>query len=292
MLQSMTGFGKANYEDDIRTINVEIKSLNSKNFDIRLKTPPTYSEKEILLKNELSKNLVRGKVECTIELENKQGKSDSFIDKNAVNNYYNQLKDIVVSNNNNDLGKTDIYQIIMRMPEVVKSKKDEIDPQEWQLVLETTQKAIADIQNFREQEGKVLQDDFNSRISLIDNLLSELEPFEKQRTIDIKNRLIKNLEKLSEIDYDKNRLEQELIYYFEKLDITEEKVRLKNHCKYFLETIGEKISAGKKLGFISQEIGREINTIGSKANNYNIQKIVVQMKDELEKIKEQMMNVL
>lgn len=291
MLQSMTGFGKAKYQDDIRVINVEIKSLNSKNFDIRLKIPTTYNEKEILLKNELSRNLVRGKVECSIEIENKKGESNNYIDKNIVNNYRNQLEEIVVLNNDN-FDKTDIYQIIMRMPEVVKSKNEDIDPAEWKLVLETTQKAIDNILNFRDQEGMVLQNDFNNRISLIENLLSEIEEFEKERTVDIKNKLIKNLEKLVEIDYDKNRLEQELIYYIEKLDITEEKVRLKNHCKYFMETINEKISAGKKLGFISQEIGREINTIGSKANNYNIQKIVVQMKDELEKIKEQMMNVL
>jgi len=291
MLKSMTGFGKAKYEDDIRIINVEIKSLNSKNFDIRLKIPSVYTEKEILLKNELSKKLVRGKVECTIEIENKQGESKNYIDKNVVSNYYKQLQEIIISNDDK-VENTDIYQIIMRMPEVVKSKNEEIAPQEWLLVLETTQKAIQDIIEFRNQEGKVLQADFKNRINIINNLLVELEPFEIERTIDIKAKLTKSLEKLSEIDYDKNRLEQELIFYIEKLDITEEKVRLSNHCKYFLETINEEISAGKKLSFISQEIGREINTIGSKANNYNIQKIVVQMKDELEKIKEQMMNVL
>ncbi len=290
MIQSMTGFGKAKHEDEKRIIDIEVKSLNSKNLDIRFKIPSQFSEKEFILKNELSKKLIRGKIECLIKVENKQKNTNNYIDKECVNNYYNQLKEIVVANNDS-FENTDIYQIVMRMPEVVKVKNEEINPEEWFFIFKTAKNAIEELLKFRTQEGAVLEKDFINRINLIISLLNGIKVFETERTINLKNKFIKALEKISEIEYDKNRLEQELVFYIEKLDITEEKVRLENHCKYFLETINEDSPNGKKLAFIAQEIGREINTIGSKANNYNIQKIVVQMKDELEKIKEQMMNI-
>ena len=292
MLKSMTGFGKATYESEKIKITVEIKSLNSKQADIFIKIPAQYKEKEFILRNELIKNLKRGKIELSAWIDKEETNKISNLNKNAIENYYKQFADI--SNIlKRDISNENILQTIMHLPDVIKSEKLEIDEKEWDLIFKTTQKAIKEIISFRTQEGNALEKDFTERIKNISKLLVEIEPFEKSRIETIKKRISNNFEEhLKNIEKDDNRFEQELIYYLEKLDITEEKVRLANHCKYFNQTMQKEEIAGKKLAFITQEIGREINTIGSKANSSDIQKIVVQMKDELEKIKEQSLNIL
>jgi len=292
MLKSMTGFGKATFESDNTKITVEIKSLNSKQADIFIKIPSQYKEKELILRNKLIKNLNRGKIELTVWIDKEENNKKIKLNNAAIENYYKQF--VYIANNlNRDINNENIFQTIMHLPDVIKSEKIEIDKKEWNLIVETTKKAIIEINDFRIQEGNALEKDFAERIKNISQLLDNIEPFEKARIETIKNRINQNFEEhLKKIDTDKNRFEQELIYYLEKLDITEEKVRLNNHCKYFTETMQKEEIAGKKLAFITQEIGREINTIGSKANSSDIQKIVVQMKDELEKIKEQSLNIL
>ena len=292
MLKSMTGFGKATFESKKTKITIEIKSLNSKQADVSIKMPSQYKEKELILRNELIKNLNRGKIELSVWIDKTENEKKIKLNKNVIANYYKQFSEL--SNSlDRDISKENIFQTIMHLPDVIKSEKIEIDKEEWNLIIETTKKAIIEIDNFRIQEGNALENDFNYRIKNITQLLIDIEPFEKARIEIIKNRINQNFEDhLKKIDKDKNRFEQELIYYLEKLDITEEKVRLNNHCKYFTETMLNEKNAGKKLAFITQEIGREINTIGSKANSSDIQKIVVQMKDELEKIKEQSLNIL
>ncbi len=292
MLKSMTGFGKATYESDKIKITVEIKSLNSKQADVSIKIPSQYKEKELILRNELIKNLNRGKIELSVWIDKAENDKKIKLNKDAIKNYYKQFSEIADSLNRDTI-KENIFQTIMHLPDVIKSEKVEIDKEEWDLITKTSKKAIIEIDNFRTQEGNALENDFNNRIKNISQLLSDIEPFEKARIETIKNRINQNFEEhLKKINTDKNRFEQELIYYLEKLDITEEKIRLNNHCKYFIETMQNEKIAGKKLAFITQEIGREINTIGSKANSSDIQKIVVQMKDELEKIKEQSLNIL
>ncbi|MBN1251541.1 MAG: YicC family protein [Bacteroidales bacterium] len=292
MLKSMTGFGKASYESENKKVTVEIKSLNSKQADIFIKLPSQYKEKELILRNELIKNLNRGKIELSVWIDKTESDKNLSLNKETIKSYYNQLIEISKSLNKN-IHNENIFQTILQLPDVIKSENNEIDENEWQIIADTVNKALVEISIFRTQEGNVLEKDFFDRIKNIKNLLNDIEPFEINRIDKIKDRIKQTLdEHLKNIDTDNNRFEQELIYYIEKLDITEEKVRLANHCKYFIETMQNEENAGKKLGFIVQEIGREINTIGSKANSSEIQQIVVQMKDELEKIKEQVLNIL
>ncbi len=292
MLQSMTGFGKAIKDIENKKITVEIRTLNSKQADITAKIPALYREKEMELRNLLTQSLKRGKIELNFWIEENENTGSVVLNKAVISNYYTQLQETATYLNRN-IEKENILEIIMRMPEVLKTEVKELDEKEWAQILKTVDEALIEIKKFRNQEGKVLQDDFEKRIATIERLLLNIEPFEKERIEKVKERIKQHFQdNLKDIETDKNRFEQELIYYLEKFDITEEKVRLKNHCSYFIQTMNENESQGKKLGFISQEIGREINTIGSKANHSEVQKIVVQMKDELEKIKEQVLNVL
>ena len=291
MLVSMTGFGKATCELENKKLSIEIKSLNSKQLDAYTRVPGFYREKEIELRNLISKNLFRGKIDFSMYAEVIGTENKSIVNTELVKAYFNQLSSI-----SDDLGiknRDDLISIIMRLPDTLKSEREELDEDEWKTVLQSIQQALNDLIDFRKQEGKALENDIKKRINSILNLLKEIEPLEKERIENVKERLRNNLKELAEKDeYDKNRFEQELIFYLEKLDITEEKVRLSHHCEYFLTTMKLDEPVGKKLGFISQEIGREINTLGSKANHSEMQKLVIVMKDELEKIKEQVLNVL
>ena len=292
MIQSMTGYGKAVKNMDNKKLTVEIRALNSKQADINTKIPALYREKEMELRNLLAKRLGRGKIELNFWFEEQESSATIVFNKPVIQDYYQQLKkttQILDYDAEND----NILEIIMRMPDVLKTETKELDENEWAQILNTVEDAIDEIEKFRNQEGKVLQDDFLKRIAKIEDLLQQVEPFEKERIEKVKTRISQHInDHLNDLEIDQNRFEQELIYYLEKFDITEEKVRLKNHCRYFVETLNQEQTQGKKLGFITQEIGREINTLGSKANHSEIQKIVVQMKDELEKIKEQVLNVL
>lgn len=291
MIKSMTGYGKAECEFQSKKITVEIKSLNSKQLDLNLKIPSIYKEKEVDIRNEISRELVRGKIELSISLDCNSEEATASINTTLLKSYHKQISDI--SKELNLPVPDDIISTLLRLPDVLKSEKQEVSEEEWTNLLSTVSNAIRAINQFRQQEGKALEKDIAGRISLITNLLTGLEVFEKQRIEKVKQKIRQSLLELVTPDkVDENRFEQELIYYIEKLDITEEKVRLVNHCSYFLETSKEEEPSGKKLGFIIQEIGREINTIGSKANDADMQKIVVKMKDELEKIKEQINNIL
>ncbi len=287
----MTGFGKAEFEINNKKFTIEIKSLNSKQIDINTRIPAVYREKDIEIRKELSDKLERGKVDFNIYVESLGDESNSKINEPILKSYFKQLSKISADLNL----PTDLttLQAALRLPDVVKTEYQTLNEEEWEIILENIKNAIADIDKFRVQEGNALQIDVVRNIDFIKSLLAQVEPFEGQRIELLRARLTENLEKLAlNGNVDKNRFEQELIFYLEKLDINEEKVRLANHCEYFLETIAEPFPNGKKLGFISQELGREINTIGSKANNTDIQRIVVQMKDYLERIKEQLLNVL
>jgi uncharacterized protein (TIGR00255 family) len=292
MLKSMTGYGLASTEFNNTKITVEIKSLNSKFLELILKLPRNFSEKETFLRNECSKLIERGKVNMAITLE-KQSTENQTIDSlnvNLLKGYYKQLKKIA-----DELGEknSDILRQALQIPDVWASQSNEFNEEEWKMVCKTFESAIENFNNFRSDEGKTLTKDLSQRIQGILSSIAEVEKFEIDRVPVIKEKLNQFLsDAVGAENIDTNRLEQELVYYIEKLDITEEKIRLKSHCDYFLQVMSEKESNGKKLGFISQEIGREINTMGSKANDANIQKIVVQMKDELEKIKEQLLNIL
>ncbi|HAN17229.1 MAG: YicC family protein [Bacteroidetes bacterium GWC2_33_15] len=291
MIKSMTGFGKAECELATRKISVEIKSLNSKTLDIYTKIPGIYRQKELEIRNELSKSLQRGKIEFILFYEYTDDSKATTINSGVVRNYIHQLKSI--SDELSINSQEQLLQIAMRLPDTLNIEREEIDEADWEKIQGTIKQAIEQLDNFRIQEGKHLLDDFISRIEIIEKYKNEITPFELARTVKIKEKINESLRNtIDEKDVDKNRFEQEIIYYLEKLDITEEKVRLTNHCKYFKEVVNEAEPSGKKLGFITQEIGREINTIGSKANDYDIQKIVVLMKDELEKIKEQGLNIL
>ncbi len=289
MLFSMTGFGKAQGIIDKKKINVEIRSLNSKQADINTRLPHRYKERDLDIRSIIGNELKRGKMECFINYENLSEESSSTINIGVVNGYLNQLK---------ALGKDvdgDLLSIAMRLPEVMVTRKEDLQKEEAEGVIQLVKEAVSELKNYREQEGAVLEKELVSYVQNIENLLEQVKEFEEGRITNIKERITKHLEELVEKENILNdRLEQELIFYVEKLDITEEKVRLKANCQYYIEIIQEegKDLKGKKLGFISQEIGREINTLGSKANDSSIQKIVVQMKDELEKIKEQTLNVL
>ncbi|MCD4833916.1 MAG: YicC family protein [Bacteroidales bacterium] len=291
MIKSMTGFGKAECELKDRKVIIEIKSLNSKNLDIYAKIPGMYREKELEIRNIISKKLQRGKVEFVLYYEITDDNKATTINSGVVKNYIDQLKS--VADDLNFETSEQLLQIAIRLPDTLNTERDKIDENDWKIISHTIINALDKLDEFRIQEGKYLKEDIEQRIKIIDDQKDEITPFEIARTEKIKEKLKVSLNKnVDEQDYDKNRFEQELIYYLEKLDITEEKVRLTNHCNYFLEMLDEPESNGKKLGFISQEIGREINTIGSKANDSDIQKRVVLMKDELEKIKEQMLNIL
>jgi len=289
--KSMTGFGKATKEIPGKKITVEIRSLNSKQLDLNLRMPYLYKEKELELRTEIGKQLERGKVDISIYTESTEETTPTSLNKTLAKAYYNELKSLSQElNESND----NLLSIAVKMPDVLKAEREtiELDEVEWKEVKEAVNKGIDAFQKFRDDEGKILQNELNNRISTIAQLLNEVLNLDAARVTTIKNRIKNNLEEVIDINkIDQNRFEQELIYYIEKLDITEEKLRLKTHLDYFVETMKEP-AAGRKLGFISQEIGREINTIGSKANDAAIQKLVVQMKDELEKIKEQLLNVL
>ena len=287
----MTGFGKAEFEANNKKFTIEIKSLNSKQIDINTRIPAIYREKDIEIRKVLSEKLVRGKVDFNIYVENLGDESNSKINEPILKSYFDNLKKISAELDL-PIDHTTL-QAAMRLPDVVKTEYQTLDEGEWKIILKNIKNAVTDIDKFRKQEGDALQIDIAKNVESIQSLLTEIEPFEGQRIESLRARLTENLDKLQlNGNVDKNRFEQELIFYLEKLDINEEKVRLANHCKYFLETIKESVPTGKKLGFISQELGREINTIGSKANSTDIQKFVVQMKDHLERIKEQLLNVL
>lgn len=286
----MTGYGKAVETIGNKKFTIEIRSVNSKQLDLNVKMSSIYREKEIELRNSLAKKLGRGKIEVGVFAENNGEDKNVKIDVALAKNYFNDVSLLA-----KEIGKEneDVLPIIMRMPEVLKSDRAELDEEEWKNVMTLVQGAFNKYDEYRISEGKSLEEDLIGRVNNIAALLKSVEPFEKERIETVKERIQKNLnEALSKEQIDENRFEQELIYYLEKFDITEEKVRLKTHCDYFLETAKLDAGQGKKLGFICQEMGREINTLGSKANHSEMQRIVVQMKDELEKIKEQILNVL
>ncbi|RYG18006.1 MAG: YicC family protein [Chitinophagaceae bacterium] len=287
----MTGYGIASFDAGGTKYTVEIKSLNSKFLELSLRLPKIFSEKEFQLRNDCSKQIERGKVNLSINVEqNSQSVKAAGIDKELLKHYYQQLK--AVSDELNEPGGN-LLQLALGLPEVVKYEEDTVSEDEWKLVEKTFHQAVASFQQFRKDEGEVLEKDIRYRIGIIMQNLKGVEVEEPKRVPVIRERLNQFLAEAAGVEIiDHNRFEQELIYYIDKLDITEEKIRLKTHCDYFLETLKEADANGKKLGFITQEIGREINTIGSKANDANMQKLVVGMKEELEKIKEQLLNVL
>ncbi|MFO7940813.1 MAG: YicC/YloC family endoribonuclease [Bacteroidales bacterium] len=291
MIKSMTGYGKAECELAAKKITIEIKTLNSKNIDIHTKIPSYYREKELEIRNLLTDKLQRGKVEISLYYEITDEAQAAEINGQIVKSYYQQLKGIA-----DEVGieaSDALLQTVMRLPDTLRMDRTEIDDEEWHALKRIIIEAADEVNRFREQEGRSLQTDVTNHIKSIQSYLPEIEVHEKQRVDKIRNRIANNFnEFFGDKDIDKNRLEQEILYYLEKLDINEEKVRLDNHCNYFLEMIEDNEPVGKKLGFICQEIGREINTVGSKANDYEIQRRVVLMKDELEKVKEQIANVL
>jgi uncharacterized protein (TIGR00255 family) len=287
----MTGYGSSQYNSGEKSINIELRSLNSKGLDLNPRIPSALKPYEIELRNLLSELLVRGKVDCTIKIDYLPGASPVQINKTLLRNY---LKELTLIAEEQTIAAPDLLSIVMRIPNVIDTEEDVIEENEWKGLKEALIKSADQLKSFRKDEGAKLKDDLLKRINLIAGLLKNIEDTEKQRIDKIKNRLTEQLKAIqSEAGFDKNRLEQEMIYFLEKLDVTEEIVRLKTHCNYFTETIENKdAEKGKKLGFIAQEVGREINTIGSKASDADMQKLVVQMKDELEKIKEQLNNVL
>lgn len=291
MIQSMTGFGKATAELPNRKVTVEIKSLNSKQLDLSARIPSVYRENEMSIRNLLARTLERGKVDFSIYVENTGTETTSKINQGILEGYYNQIK--ASSSNLGVDVPHDWFQVLLRLPDVLKYEAQEADEEEWSIVEGTIAKAIKELENFRLQEGKMLQALFEEKIGNIASLLKDIEPYEAERVEKVKQRINEALEKIENFDYDKNRFEQEMIFYIEKLDINEEKSRLTNHLEYFIKTLHDDAKGnGKKLGFITQEIGREINTMGSKSNHAEMQQIVVRMKDELEQIKEQVLNVL
>ncbi len=291
MIISMTGYGKSICQLNDKTITVEIRTLNSKNMDLNLKTPNMLRERDNAIRNILNNKLERGKTEIIISLSGSEIHSNTTINKKLFAYYYNELKDLA-SHLQTEITDT-IIPAILRLPDVLQSVEDEIAPEEWKNIEKAIMEAIEQVINYRKSEGEHLQKDIVERTIMIHDLLKKIEPFENNRIQNIRDRITRSLKDLAgKVQADENRFEQEVIFYLEKLDITEEKVRLQKHLDYFHETIESQQAGGKKLSFISQEIGREINTIGSKANDADIQRIVVQMKDELEKIKEQLMNVL
>ncbi len=290
MVQSMTGFGKSvvHYQD--KKISTEIRSLNSKQVDISSKLPPSYREKDLDIRNIVSKSLKRGKIDIAIYVESSGADSSYVLNEALFKAYHEKLKAL-----HSEIGgeEPDYFTIISRFPDVLKSEKEQLDEAEWKAISQSVQEALEAINGFRKHEGEKINDDLQTRIQNIESLLARVPEFEEERIERIKSRIDQNLQNLGgNAEVDADRFEQELIYYLEKLDISEEKQRLKTHCEHFATIMSEATSQGKKLGFISQEIGREINTLGSKSNHAGMQQLVVEMKDELEKIKEQVLNVL
>jgi uncharacterized protein (TIGR00255 family) len=287
----MTGFGKAIAELANKKVTVEVKSLNSKQLDLQMRVPSIYKEKEMLIRNLLAKKLERGKVDFAIYVENIGVVTSVQINQGIIEAYYKQITEAAQKLDINV--PQDWFQTILRLPEALKTDIHEFDEQEWTVVDAVVNQAIDNLIEFRKQEGNMLEQLFVEKITNIANLQKEIEPYESERIDKIKQRIVDALQKIENFDYDKNRFEQEMIFYIEKLDINEEKNRLKNHLNYFLETMQNGVQGqGKKLGFIAQEIGREVNTMGSKSNHAEMQRIIVQMKDELEQIKEQVLNVM
>jgi uncharacterized protein (TIGR00255 family) len=281
----MTGYGKSVLQLPTKKVTIELKSLNSKNLDLNVRMPSIYREKELAIRKVLADKLERGKIDFSIYVEATAEDTSSQINTPVVKQYIKQLKHVV------DGDEIELLKMAVRFPDALNTVREEIDENEWGIIEVDIQKAIADLNNHRLNEGQVLEQDFNERVLTIGEILESVIAMDPDRVEGVRDRLLKGVEELKE-KYDENRFEQELVYYIEKFDITEEKVRLKNHLNYFTECINSKESNGKKLGFISQEMGREINTIGSKSNYAPMQQLVVQMKDELEKIKEQLLNVL
>lgn len=292
MILSMTGYGKAMVTYKEKKIHVEIKSLNSKTLDLSTRIAPTYREKELQIRRQIAKVLVRGKVDFSLWVEKDVTTDATPINAALVENYYQQIK--AISAKTGIPEPKDWFYTLLRMPDVqTRTETESLDDEEWLAAQKGIDEAIDHLVAFRTQEGAALQKKFTEKIDNIEALLKSIEPYEASRVPKIKEKIIDGLKQIPEVDYDKNRLEQELIYYIEKLDISEEKQRLTNHLKYFRETMNEAApSVGKKLGFIAQEMGREINTTGSKSNQAEMQNIVVKMKDELEQIKEQVLNAL
>ena len=291
MIQSMTGYGKSVVTYNGKKINVEIKSLNSKALDLSTRIAPLYREKEMEIRQAITAQVIRGKVDFSIWTEKDAAADAAPINAALIENYYGQMK--TIANNCGIPEPQDWFASLLRMPDVLtRTEVETLSEEEWHAVRHAVDEAIAALVSFRKQEGAALERKFREKVDNIERLLAEIEPYEKSRVEKIKARIIDGLKAIPDVEYDKNRLEQELIYYIEKLDISEEKQRLTNHLKYFRETMDEPAGQGKKLGFIAQEMGREINTTGSKSNNAEMQNIVVKMKDELEQIKEQVLNAL
>lgn len=293
MIYSMTGFGRAGTDSEGKTITVDIRSLNSKQADIGLRLPSIYKEKEIELRSLITEKLSRGKIDVTIQRETASGEPAIELNKKLALEYFGQIKSLEQSLDLENGLQTDYIPTLLRLPDVMKPLEGELGGTEYKQLLQTLEEALKAINEFRSAEGRKLEEELVLRVKNILACLEQTESYEGERIETIKNRLQQNLRDLAlKEQVDQNRFEQELIYYIEKIDITEEKVRLRTHCDYFLETMKNESPAGKKLNFISQEMGREINTLGSKAQHAEMQKLVVQMKDELEKIKEQTLNVL
>lgn len=291
MILSMTGYGKAVVTYKEKKINVEVKSLNSKTLDLSVRIAPLYREKEMEIRQTVAKATERGKVDFSIWIEKDNVVDATPINASLLDNYYHQIKEISAKTGIPE--PQDWYATLLRMPDVLtKTDVEVLEDGEWEAAREAIDEALQQLCDFRKQEGAALQKKFTEKIDNIAELLKSIEPYEKSRVEKIRSKIVDGLKNIPEVDYDKNRLEQELIYYIEKLDISEEKQRLANHLKYFCETMDEGHGQGKKLGFIAQEMGREINTTGSKSNQAEMQNIVVKMKDELEQIKEQVLNAL
>ena len=285
MIHSLTGYGKSVLQLPSKTISIELKSLNSKTLDLNMRMPSMYRSKELSLRKLIAAKLNRGKVDFSMNLENTGGETFAKVNPKVVKKYMAQLEGLATGDEMQRL------QMAIKMPDAISTERDEINETEWSDIEREIQKALENIAQYRLEEGNVLEADFRKRIAVILDLLEQVLAIDPERISNVRERLHKGVSDLKE-KYDENRFEQELVYYIEKFDITEEKVRLQNHLEYFIQTLNSEDSNGKKLGFISQEIGREVNTIGSKANFAPMQKLVVQMKDELEKIKEQLLNVL
>lgn len=290
MVKSMTGFGKGEAALPDKKITVEIRSLNSKQLDLNLKLPAVYRQSEYEIRNLLTRTIQRGKVDVFVTVDSQAVETSARVNRDAFREYYRQVSD-ALTYAGIDASYDAILPVVMRMPDVVSAESDTISDEEHRALLTATEAAAAQLDAFRIQEGAILIADLLGRVNRIEDYEQQVVPFEKARTETIRARILDNLSQL-QAAVDQNRLEQEMIFYLEKLDITEEKVRLTNHCKYFREVAAQEEGIGRKLGFIAQEMGREINTMGSKANETNIQILVVKMKDELEKIKEQVLNIL
>ena len=291
MLQSMTGFGRATKEINHKKIAVEIKSLNSKQSDVFVRMPSVYKEKELALRSLISNNLQRGKIEFNLHVELLEETPNLSLNQTLFKKYYEALDTAAKALNPNH--NSDLVALVTKLPDVMKAERSELDKTEWKQITAVVELALQELNEFRNTEGTILANELTLRVNNISELLAQVKQYEQERIEKVRSKILNNLkEVVDESSINKDRFEQELIYYIEKYDVTEEKTRLSQHCNYFLETINANTSQGKKLGFICQEMGREINTLGAKANHVELQKIVVRMKDELEKIKEQLLNIL